>query len=168
MKSFKVSVVFMLVALSVSADTCSNIKGLVHREMPDIKFYLVSNHPLYALINTIYPERGEQCFQSEQAAIDAGFFKLPFPKTDIIQKIRSTSPVEPMPATQTLPRPTTNNSTEPSATTCDCSSNIYNCGSFRIQSEAQSCYKYCLNIGAGDIHDLDRNNDGNACEDYWR
>lgn len=43
-----------------------------------------------------------------------------------------------------------------------CSSNIYNCADFNSHSEAQEAFEYC---GASrDIHDLDRDNDGLACE----
>ncbi len=47
---------------------------------------------------------------------------------------------------------------------CDCSGNIYNCADFASTSEAQSCYNYCISQGKGDIHRLDADNDGLACE----
>lgn len=47
---------------------------------------------------------------------------------------------------------------------CYCSSNIYDCGNFDNQSEAQSCLDYCNSIDRGDIHGLDDDNDGLACE----
>ena len=47
---------------------------------------------------------------------------------------------------------------------CDCSYNRYNCADFSTQAAAQVCYEYCLAQGRGDIHDLDRDNDGVACE----
>lgn len=47
---------------------------------------------------------------------------------------------------------------------CSCSSNLYNCSDFGPQSEAQACFNYCWEQGRGDIHDLDRDNDGIACE----
>jgi len=56
----------------------------------------------------------------------------------------------------------------PSSTYCktcwDCSGNIYNCGDFSSQAEAQACYKYCLLQTGKDIHRLDGDNDGIACE----
>jgi len=52
------------------------------------------------------------------------------------------------------------------SSTCSCSSNRYNCDSFLSSTDAQLCYNHCINLGAGDIHDLDRDNDGNACEDW--
>ncbi|GAG83978.1 unnamed protein product, partial [marine sediment metagenome] len=42
--------------------------------------------------------------------------------------------------------------------------NLYNCSDFSTQAAAQACYDYCISQGAGDIHDLDRDNDGIACE----
>lgn len=47
---------------------------------------------------------------------------------------------------------------------CSCSSNSYNCSDFGSQSSAQACFNYCKEQGRGDIHDLDRDNDGIACE----
>lgn len=47
---------------------------------------------------------------------------------------------------------------------CSCNSDTMNCTDFRNQSSAQACYNYCKSIGAGDIHKLDRDNDGSACE----
>lgn len=62
------------------------------------------------------------------------------------------------------PTPTTvpNVVTVPEAS-CDCSANLYNCKDF-TDAEAQGCYLHCLNAGAGDVHELDRDSDGNACE----
>lgn len=43
----------------------------------------------------------------------------------------------------------------------DCSSNVYNCGDFTTQEEAQDVYDEC---GAADIHRLDNDGDGVVCE----
>lgn len=43
----------------------------------------------------------------------------------------------------------------------DCSSNVYNCGDFSSHSQAQAVFEACL---PGDIHALDRDGDGLACE----
>lgn len=48
--------------------------------------------------------------------------------------------------------------------TCDCSGDVYNCKSFVSDWDAQQCYRYCLNQTGVDVHDLDRDSDGNACE----
>ena len=49
---------------------------------------------------------------------------------------------------------------------CSCSSNLYNCDDFLSTRDAQLCYEHCINLGFGDIHDLDRDDDTNACEDW--
>jgi len=43
----------------------------------------------------------------------------------------------------------------------NCDSNVYNCASFSSQAEAQAVFIHC---GAGDIHYLDGDDDGRACE----
>jgi hypothetical protein len=45
--------------------------------------------------------------------------------------------------------------------TNECQYNIYNCSDFKTQEEAQKVFEICSN----DVHDLDRDNDGLACED---
>jgi hypothetical protein len=40
----------------------------------------------------------------------------------------------------------------------------YNCDSFSGHWQAQRCCDYCRSIGRGDIHRLDRDSDGLACE----
>ncbi len=47
---------------------------------------------------------------------------------------------------------------------CDCSSNLYNCDDFSTHTEAQECYEYCISIIGSDIHRLDGDYDGEACE----
>jgi len=47
---------------------------------------------------------------------------------------------------------------------CDCSGNIYNCSDFATHAQAQACYEYCISLGRDDIHRLDGDNDGIACE----
>jgi hypothetical protein len=44
--------------------------------------------------------------------------------------------------------------------TNECSYNTYNCSDFKTQKEAQKIFDIC----SIDIHDLDRDNDGLACE----
>lgn len=46
----------------------------------------------------------------------------------------------------------------------DCSSDIYNCSDFATQAQAQACYDYCVAQGYGDVHHLDGDGDGVACE----
>jgi endonuclease YncB( thermonuclease family) len=47
---------------------------------------------------------------------------------------------------------------------CDCSGNLYDCADFRTKEEAQACHDYCVGITGGDVHNLDGNSDGDACE----
>jgi len=54
----------------------------------------------------------------------------------------------------------------PSGGTCSCSGDLYNCelNDFVSHAQAQSCFEYCKSQGYGDVHGLDRENDGLACE----
>lgn len=61
------------------------------------------------------------------------------------------------------PRPTATNTPIPSGV-CPCSGDMLNCGDFSTQSSAQACHDYCVAQGRGDIHRLDGDNDGEACE----
>lgn len=47
---------------------------------------------------------------------------------------------------------------------CGCDANYYNCDNFPTQEDAQECYDLCNCLGKGDLHELDRDNDGLACE----
>ena len=60
--------------------------------------------------------------------------------------------------------PTPSPPTSPPPPVCDCSGNIYNCSHFSTHAEAQACYEYCKSLGRGDVHRLDGDNDGIACE----
>jgi hypothetical protein len=48
---------------------------------------------------------------------------------------------------------------------CACYGNIYNCDDFSTHNSAQRCYEYCISLGYGDVHRLDGDSDGSACED---
>ncbi len=59
---------------------------------------------------------------------------------------------------------------------CLCDSDIYNCNcdgtnpdcqTFVTTFDAQSCYMRCKEIAGRDIHGLDRDGDGSACEWTW-
>ncbi|MCC6458047.1 MAG: endonuclease/exonuclease/phosphatase family protein [Caldilineaceae bacterium] len=54
--------------------------------------------------------------------------------------------------------------TVPPSGPCPCNANTLNCSNFSTQSAAQACFDWCVSQGAGDIHRLDGNNDGVACE----
>jgi len=47
---------------------------------------------------------------------------------------------------------------------CACNKNLYNYSDFKTQYEAQQCYLYCLGQVNKDIHRLDGDHDGRACE----
>ena len=47
---------------------------------------------------------------------------------------------------------------------CACVSDTLNCSDFATQGAAQACYSYCVAQGAGDVHGLDRDGNGLACE----
>lgn len=77
-----------------------------------------------------------------------------------------TATPQPLPTATPLPLPPTNTPAQvaPQAA-CDCSGDLYNCGDFGSQDEAQACFDYCKSTGAGDPHKIDGNdNDGLACE----
>lgn len=66
--------------------------------------------------------------------------------------IPSTATQTPIPATAT-----------PQATYI-CDHDEYNCADFATQPQAQAVFDYCFSRGFGDVHGLDQNNDGVACE----
>lgn len=45
-----------------------------------------------------------------------------------------------------------------------CASDAYNCSDFNTQAAAQEVFDYCVDLGFGDIHRLDFDNNGRACE----
>lgn len=47
---------------------------------------------------------------------------------------------------------------------CYCGSDIYECNNFDTKDDAQACLDYCKSVGRGDVHGLDIDNDGLACE----
>lgn len=64
----------------------------------------------------------------------------------------------------TTPLPTV--AVSSSTPVCDCSGDSYNCKDFPLSNgvTAQKCYDYCKAQGKGDVHKLDRDKDGLACE----
>jgi hypothetical protein len=82
---------------------------------------------------------------------------IPAPPAD--QPTTSTQATQP-PIPQPIPQPTA----PPPPPVCNCSGDLYNCGSFNSSGQAQACYNYCVEQGRGDIHRLDRDNDGLVCE----
>lgn len=66
--------------------------------------------------------------------------------------------------TQPQNRNENSGNTQTSTSTYQCSSNRYNCSDFSTQREAQNALEYCMQKVGKDIHDLDRDSDGIACE----
>lgn len=69
--------------------------------------------------------------------------------------------LQPPPSSNSNRRPTTNTGSQ---AVCDCSGNRYDCSSFSTRNEAVACFNYCRQIGRGDIHNMDGDSDGVACE----
>jgi micrococcal nuclease len=67
-------------------------------------------------------------------------------------------------STNTSPSIVQPTATSAPAPVCSCSGDNYNCSDFSTHNAAQQCYAYCISQGAGDIHGLDRDNNGSACE----
>ena len=71
------------------------------------------------------------------------------------------------PATSILATPTavpTTPAAVPYAVTCTCSSDLFACSSFPFWSAAQACFNQCRIAVGFDIHGLDEDGDGVACE----
>ena len=64
-------------------------------------------------------------------------------------------------------RPQIQPTSPPPQAVCNCSGDVYNCSSFSGSIQAQACFNYCRGQGRGDVHQLDRDNDGLACEWGW-
>ena len=47
---------------------------------------------------------------------------------------------------------------------CNCSGNVHNCSDFSTHATAQACYNHCMQVTGYDIHRLDRDKNGLACE----
>lgn len=73
---------------------------------------------------------------------------------------------QPTPASQPTSAPPPTNLPPPTQApaVCDCSGNIYNCANFGSHASAQACFGYCYNVAGYDVHRLDGDNDGVACE----
>jgi hypothetical protein len=94
--------------------------------------------------------------------------KTPLPTDTPVSTDTPVPTATPIPPTPThLPQPTAAPLTPtPSgeAIVCDCSGDLYDCSDFSTHAAAQACYEYCKSLGCGDIHRLDRDGDGIACE----
>lgn len=87
-----------------------------------------------------------------------GFFSMLAPP------IPTAIPTLMIPATYTaVPTRTRTPVVTRNASICTCTRNVYDCADFSTQAEAQACFDLCF-PKAGDIHFLDSNKDGEACE----
>lgn len=86
----------------------------------------------------------------------------PRPPTNTPTRPPTNTP-RPVPPTNT-PRPAQPTQPPPPAAVCECSYDAYNCGDFSTHRQAQACFDYCVQQGRGDIHRLDSDGDGSACE----
>lgn len=83
----------------------------------------------------------------------------------------STPTFTPTPTETLIPSPTLTETPAPTPTAtqipsgpCLCSGDLYNCSDFQTQAAAQACFDFCLQVTGIDIHRLDRDNNGVACE----
>lgn len=67
-------------------------------------------------------------------------------------------------ATATATQTQTPTATVPVGAPCPCHADVRNCSDFATQPQAQACFDWCISQGAGDIHRLDADHDGEACE----
>ncbi len=68
-----------------------------------------------------------------------------------------------IPIPTSTPVPTATNQPPPAGCSI-CSYDAYNCSNFSTQASAQSCHDYCFAIVGYDVHGLDSDGDGEACE----
>ncbi len=47
---------------------------------------------------------------------------------------------------------------------CSCERDLYNCSDFSTQAEAQACFDFCMDQVGRDVHRLDQDGNGIACE----
>jgi len=51
---------------------------------------------------------------------------------------------------------------------CPCDQgDVMNCGDFGLAMDGQACYMRCMDLVGYDVHRLDRDKDGSACEWSW-
>lgn len=68
----------------------------------------------------------------------------------------------------TAPQPTATSTTQPPGGCSICSYDAYNCSDFSTQAEAQACFNYCWAQVGYDVHQLDADDNGVACESLPR
>ena len=103
--------------------------------------------------------------QASPAAIGADGSELYLPA---IMRAEDSTPTptathQPPPPPTNTPIPTATNQPLPAGCSI-CSYDAYNCSDFNTQSQAQSCHDYCWQQVGYDVHGLDADNNGEACE----
>jgi hypothetical protein len=66
--------------------------------------------------------------------------------------------------TPIIETPITETKMLPFAPDCYCNGNTYNCSNFKTHDEAQAVFMCCMRKAGQDIHRLDSDGDGSACE----
>ncbi|MEK9157392.1 MAG: thermonuclease family protein [Patescibacteria group bacterium] len=87
------------------------------------------------------------------------------PSTSLLDSTTSSSIIDNAETQPVEPEVTVSEPTSAATTSsCSCASNSYNCGNFSTHSEAQSVYECCMVQVGYDVHNLDSDDDGSACE----
>ena len=89
----------------------------------------------------------------------------PPPISDDTPTPTSTATATTQPAATNTPTvtPTVTATTAPDGP-CPCNADLRNCTDFATHSQAQACFDFCVSQGKGDVHHLDSDGDGDACE----
>lgn len=72
------------------------------------------------------------------------------------------------PTKTSTPKPTATTKPPPPANCSTCAYDAYNCSDFGKQKDAQACFDYCMEMVGYDVHRLDADGDGVACESLPR
>jgi hypothetical protein len=76
----------------------------------------------------------------------------------------ATATLVPEPTVTSTVQPTATATRQPPAGCTACAADTYNCSDFDTQADAQSCFDYCMELVGYDVHRLDADNNGVACE----
>lgn len=88
---------------------------------------------------------------------------MPTPVSTLVPALTDVPTSTPLPTVQPTVVPPSPVPTD--VPVCDCSEDLYNCGrDFTTHDQAQACFNYCMEQGQGDVHELDADDDGSACE----
>lgn len=93
------------------------------------------------------------------------------PVTAVLAQLPGGNPT-PVPDEETVPAPTPSWQREDHGivftSECPCDQgDTLNCGNFGIDMDAQACYMRCIDLAGRDVHRLDKDKDGSACEWDW-